>query len=199
MSVPSDVRSLAYEHLFALETPAGSPDDSLEAAAMLERLPPDQRLRAIWIASRRLAVQLLYQLDAQADARTDAQQDILRTLGRVPDLGPIQAQFVAELVLGAFRERQQTDAAVRELAPTWPAHRQPAVDRAILRLACYELRRADSPPKVVINEAVELAKRFSTDKSATFVNGILGKIYRTVAGGDVSAAEPETNPGTTSG
>jgi len=197
MSVPSDVRSLAYEHLFALETRVGSEGESLEAAAMLERLPPDQRLRAVWIASRRLAVQLLFQLDAQADARVDAQQDVLRTLGRVPDLGPIQAQAVADLVLGAFRERQQTDAAVRELAPTWPAHRQPAVDRAILRLACYELRQEGSQPKVVINEAVEMAKRFSTEKSAAFVNGILGKVFRALKGEDPQAqpqAQPQAEP-----
>lgn len=186
MSVPANVRALAYEHLFALETPAGGPDDSLEVAAMLERLPPDQRLRAIWIASRRLAVQLLYQLDAQSDARSDAQQEVLRTLGRVPDLGPIQSQHVADLVLGAFRERSQTDSAVRELAPTWPAHRQPAVDRAILRLACFELRSGESSPKIVINEAVELAKRFSTEKSASFVNGILGKVYRALGGTEAS-------------
>ena len=90
-----------------------------------------------------------------------------------------------------------TTASSSRAPPRWPAHRQPAVDRAILRLACYELRQEGSQPKVVINEAVEMAKRFSTEKSAAFVNGILGKVFRALKGEDPQAqpqAQPQAEP-----
>ena len=70
------------------------------------------------------------------------------------------------------------DALVTPLTPEWPIHRQPVVDRSLLRLAYYEMISGRTPPKVVINEAVELAKEFSTEKSPMFINGVLDKLYR---------------------
>ncbi len=64
------------------------------------------------------------------------------------------------------------------LAPEWPTYRQPVVDRNILRLAYFEIESGQTPPKVAINEAVELAREFSTQKSPAFVNGVLDKIMR---------------------
>ena len=58
------------------------------------------------------------------------------------------------------------------MAPQWPTRRQPAVDRSILRLAVWELTNTQTPPKVVLDEAIELAKHFSTEQSAAFVNGV---------------------------
>ena len=78
---------------------------------------------------------------------------------------------------------------MRELAPDWPTYRQPVIDRCILRLAYFEMVTNRAPPKVVINEAVELAKEFSTDKSATFVNGVLDKIYRSLREASENPAE----------
>ncbi len=72
----------------------------------------------------------------------------------------------------------EADHTVAELAPDWPTYRQPVVDRNILRLAYYEMIPGTTPPKVAINEAIELAKEFSTEKSPLFVNGVLDKIYR---------------------
>lgn len=80
--------------------------------------------------------------------------------------------------LGAWERRAESDAVARELAPDWPPSRQPSVDRAILRLAQYEIARGESPPKAVVNEAVELAKAFSTEQSPSFVNGVLSKVLK---------------------
>jgi N utilization substance protein B len=80
------------------------------------------------------------------------------------------------------------------LAPGWPAHRQPAVDRAILRLAHYELKLGKVHPKIIVNEAIELAKEFSTDKSPAFVNGLLDKVLHQVLPAWEAAHGKEISP-----
>ena len=67
---------------------------------------------------------------------------------------------------------------LERLAPQWPPRRQPAVDRSLLRLAVWELTNADTPPKVVIDEAIELAKQFSTEQSPSFINGVLDAVLK---------------------
>lgn len=71
----------------------------------------------------------------------------------------------------------EIDSIITEAAPSWPLEMLNKVDLAILRLAIYELRANTAPPKVIIDEAVELAKEFGSENSASFVNGVLGKIY----------------------
>jgi len=126
---------------------------------------------------RRLAFQALFQFDVRGEG---AEEDIERavrenTPGEVDDESMRAAM---ELARGAWADRRSADEAVRDLAPTWPAHRQPAADRAILRLAHHEMSAGLTPPKVVVNEAIELAKAFSTDRSPSFVNGVLDKIMK---------------------
>ena len=81
-----------------------------------------------------------------------------------------------------------------ELAPYWPTHRQAAVDRAILRLAHYEMMSGQTPPKVVVNEAVELAKRFSTERSPSFVNALLDKVLKDVLAAAIPSGEEHPTP-----
>ena len=101
--------------------------------------------------------------------------------------------FARELVEGALASREELDPVLDRLAVGWSIQRMGAADRAILRLAAYEVTaRPDTPPSVCINEAVELAKRYGTDNSARFVNGILGSFVRErgiVTGGEL--VEPE--------
>jgi transcription antitermination factor NusB len=95
-----------------------------------------------------------------------------------------------ELAERAWEHRAEADRAVSELAADWPTHRQPTIDRAILRLAHYELTHAGLPAAVVIDEAVELAKAFGTEKSASFINAVLDKVAgqgRSVDGAQGSA------------
>jgi len=78
--------------------------------------------------------------------------------------------------------RNDADAWIQRLAPQWPPKRQPMVDRNLLRLALWELTAKDTPPKVVIDEAIELAKIFSTENSPQFINGVLDAALKEIAG-----------------
>ncbi len=103
--------------------------------------------------------------------------------GEPVELPPISADeaavrvFADPLIKGTLEHRQESDELIQKHAKNWELHRIAAVDRNILRLAIYEmLHRDDIPPVVSINEAVDIAKKFSTQDSGKFVNGILDKI-----------------------
>ena len=90
------------------------------------------------------------------------------------------------LATAAWDARQSSDAWIARLAPQWPPKRQPGVDRSILRLAVHELTSGQTPPKVVIDEAIELAKGFSTEQSPGFINAVLDSVlkeYKQLTGG----------------
>ncbi|MBX3406184.1 MAG: transcription antitermination factor NusB [Phycisphaeraceae bacterium] len=144
---------------------------------------------------RRLAFQVLYQLDARNGQDPEA---VLATTmtpeedsGDKTDFTEGERRKAFELGSAAFAAREKADAFMVEAAPGWPAHRQAAVDRAILRLAHYEMTSGRVAPKIAVNEAVELAKTFSTDKSPAFVNGLLDKLLKTVLAERGESAEPE--------
>ena len=105
------------------------------------------------------------------------------TWGQPTELPPPTADeaavrlFADPLIRGALEHREESDELIRKHAINWELHRIAAVDRNILRLAIYEmLHRDDIPPVVSINEAVDIAKKFSTQESGKFVNGILDKV-----------------------
>ena len=122
--------------------------------------------------ARRVALDVLFQSDLSG---RDPREVLVawRAAGeRVP-------RFAAELVEGVAAHLGEIDALLEAHAEGWPVHRMAAVDRAILRLACYELlHRPDVPVAAAIDEAVEAAKELSTEDSGRFVNGILGRIAR---------------------
>ena len=127
---------------------------------------------------RRCALQSLYQLDAHRDA-ADAlsRESLLESLA--DSAGDPETHMLGlSLAQRAWAKREEADEAVAALSPEWPTHRQPVIDRNILRLGYFEIVSGETPPKVAINEAVELAREFSTDKSPSFVNGILDKIMK---------------------
>lgn len=97
---------------------------------------------------------------------------------RERELPPEGEAFARTLVLGTLKHRREIDAFIERVAPEWPVEQIAGVDRAILRMSTYEIVFGDlhSPPKVVINEAVELAKTFGSDSSRRFVNGALGAL-----------------------
>ena len=138
---------------------------------------------------RRCALQALYQFDAgSADSPELVRQSLEQSSG-----GPQAREKGFELACAAWERRDAADAAVAALTPDWPTYRQPVIDRNILRLAYYEILSGTTPPKVAINEAVELAKEFGTGKSPLFINGVLDKIYRSVRDTLASPAEDEAN------
>ena len=126
---------------------------------------------------RRLAMQVLYQLDATAIGGTPDRQALLDGLDDEFDKLTVREQGV-DWALAAWAGHESADRQVEAHSPDWPTHRQPPVDRAILRLAHYEMTSGLTPPKVAINEAVELAKQYGSEQSAAFVNGILDKLAK---------------------
>jgi N utilization substance protein B len=99
--------------------------------------------------------------------------------------------FIVHLVNGVVESRDELDKELQPLAPEWPLDQIARIDHIVLWMGLYELiHHADVPPKVVINEAVELAKGFGSDSSSKFVNGVLGTAYRARNGEDASG-KPE--------
>jgi transcription antitermination factor NusB len=123
--------------------------------------------------ARELALQVLYQLDLRGDEILD---EIMAPLA--PGTGdPEMTEFAREIVLGVRDKKAIIDRQIEEVAKNWQLKRMAAIDRNILRLATYELLyREDIPPLVTINEAIDIAKKFSTKNSGPFVNGILDNI-----------------------
>jgi N utilization substance protein B len=100
-------------------------------------------------------------------------------------------EFIEKLVAGVTKHSAQLDVKLQPVAPEWPIEQIARMDRLVLRIGLYELENeADVPPKVVINEAVELAKAFGGDNSSKFVNGVLGTLLRQREGGN----EPKKTP-----
>jgi N utilization substance protein B len=121
--------------------------------------------------ARVLALQALYELDTTHHLAGDV------LAYRLEDT-PLPAEgeaFLRQLVSGVLQHREQLDALIQKYAPTWPVAQIAVVDRNVLRIALLELTgRTNTPPKVAINEAVDLAKTFGSDNSSRFVNGVLG-------------------------
>ncbi len=100
------------------------------------------------------------------------------------------AAFAQELVEGVIENRPKIDVVIQEFAPNWPVNQVPIVDRNVLRLAIFEtLLYAKTPPKVAINEAVELAKTFGGESSSRFVNGVLGAIINAIGPEKIARAK----------
>lgn len=123
---------------------------------------------------RRQALQLLCQFDAGNEESADI---ALQAIEEGDAAAPSTSEDALSLAQDAWSSRQRYDELISARTPQWPTHRQPLVDRNLLRLCCHEMLTGRTPPRVVINEAVELAREFSTDRSPSFVNGVLDRIY----------------------
>jgi transcription antitermination factor NusB len=124
--------------------------------------------------ARELALQLLYQVDLlKGNLSREEREKFLAEHAEAPEV----REYARELAAGVEKHRPAIDAAIDEVATNWELGRMPVIDRNILRMGIFELlHRDDIPPKVAINEAVDLAKKYSTKNSSAFVNGILDRI-----------------------
>lgn len=98
-----------------------------------------------------------------------------------PGLEDVNKDFIRTLVMGVLERRAAIDKIIEKAAPEWPLDQITMVDRNVLRLGLFELlygNKDEVPPKVAINEAIELAKNFSGESSGKFVNGVLGTVFR---------------------
>ena len=133
---------------------------------------------------RIIALQTLYEYDFRdrlGDESIDLEGILDRNLERY-EKKIDDKDFVRMLPVGVNRAGRQLDAMIAPVAPDWPLSQISIIDRDIMRMAVFELTQfaGDIPPKVAINEAVELAKSFSSDSSSRFVNGVLGTIWRKI-------------------
>jgi N utilization substance protein B len=130
---------------------------------------------------RIIALQTLYEQELRQDAGDtafDINQVLDRNIERYKDMLD-DVDFIKKLVAGVGKHATSLDATLQPVAPEWPIDQIARMDRIVLRIGLYELENeADVPPKVVINEAVELAKAFGGDNSSKFVNGVLGTLLR---------------------
>ena len=123
--------------------------------------------------SRELALQFLYQIDVLGPDKLSDLTDFLREEGGDPET----AGYARVLIEGTVDSTKELDTEIQLVAQNWQIERMAVIDRNVLRLAAFELLHCDEiPPKVAINEGIELGKRFSTQNSGAFINGILDKI-----------------------
>lgn len=123
---------------------------------------------------REIALQVLFLWDAQDSDDAALAEQAAQSVGAEAAV----SRRGIEMARAAWGQKQIADAWMERLAPQWPPRRQPGVDRAILRLALWELADGKTPPKVVLDEAIELARAFSTEQSPSFVNGVLDAALR---------------------
>jgi N utilization substance protein B len=125
---------------------------------------------------REAAIQFLYQFDAHKPANVE---EALTSFWKQNEGSQAVRDFANDLLRGALEKLPEVDAKIRTLADNWDFERLAVVDRNILRLAVYEmLFRPEIPPVVSINEAIEIAKKFSTAESGKFVNGLLDRVKK---------------------
>jgi transcription antitermination factor NusB len=126
--------------------------------------------------ARELALQMLYQVDARGPEVLEDLEDLPH---REEPVEPDVLQFARALLDGTLEKRPEIDELIAAAAQNWQLRRMAIVDRNILRMAVYEMLYVDDiPAKVSINEAIELGKRFSTQQSGSFINGILDRVRR---------------------
>jgi len=132
--------------------------------------------------SRQRALQILFLWDVRRQPVEEATQAYFDTLYTEESrTKPQRDAFLDQLVSGAVASVEETDRRITQHAAHWRIERMPTVDRNILRLAVYEMMHSDTPAAVVIDEALELARRYSNEESVLFVNGVLDAVHRELA------------------
>ena len=124
--------------------------------------------------TRELAMQIMFLWDSAAQRDIDTAREYANNNTEDPEIRAAALQMAES----AWEQRQMIDQRVEKIAPQWPPRRQPGVDRNLIRLAVWELTNTHTPPKVVIDEAIELSREFSTEQSPAFVNGVLDAVLK---------------------
>lgn len=152
--------------------------------------------------SRALVLQTLFESDMTSALTLSGATVVLKRNSKEFALGTSDLAFAKSLLEGVLAKLDEVDAVIEKAAPQWPLAQVAPIDRNVLRIGLYELlfgNRTSVPPKVALNEAIELAKAFGGEQSGKFVNGVLGAVYRDIGEpqkGDVSKmAAPATLAG----
>ncbi len=150
--------------------------------------------------ARSIAMQTLFEWDFwnEGGDKTEELKEFMKD--NIEEFGPgldEEVKFIEKLIDGVLEHIDKIDAIIEKTAPEWPIDQINLVDRNVLRVGIFELlwgERDEVPPKVAINEAIELAKNFGGDSSGKFINGVLGTIYREIGepGKNQKAKKPES-------
>src|SRR5258708_6288516 len=124
--------------------------------------------------TRELAMQIMFLWDSGGQRDIDTAREYANNNTEDAEIRAAALQMAES----AWEQRQAIDQRVEKIAPQWPPRRQPGVDRNLIRLAVWELTNTPTPPKVVIDEAIELSREFSTEQSPAFVNGVLDAVLK---------------------
>lgn len=131
--------------------------------------------------SRSIAMQSLYEWDVLENKEGELDEIVKRNIA---EFGPgleNEGEFVKQIIKGVTEHISDIDKVIERAAPEWPIDQITLIDRNVLRIGLYELmysKKDEVPPKVAINEAIELAKNFSGESSGKFINGVMGTIYK---------------------
>lgn len=137
--------------------------------------------------SREAALQMLYQHDLNPDVDYHTVRELIKE--RLPD--DDLAEFAWHLFIGVVEHRMELDAKIEAIAQNWSLKRMAPTDRNALRLGAYEILHTSTPPRVAIDEALELAKMFGSGQSAPFVNGILDRMVPPERRAELTAPNPD--------
>ena len=149
--------------------------------------------------ARTIALQTLYEWDFMGEKEVET---CVAARKNLKEFAPKfdEDDFVMELVGGVLKNRKEIDKLIKKYAPEWPIEKITLIDRNVLRLGIFELKFAKEkdgktvPPRVVINEAIELAKAFGSGSSGKFVNGVLGTIFKDMlAAGEIKDTRSVAN------
>lgn len=147
--------------------------------------------------SRSAVLQALFECDLKETLTTEkAHEALTRDLSASSGKDADQT-FAEKLLTGILEKREEIDAIIIKAAPQWPLEKIAPIDRNILRIGLFELLFGDrkaTPPKVALNEAIELAKSYGGDSSGKFINGVLGAVYRDIGSPGKEDAPKETTP-----
>lgn len=143
--------------------------------------------------SRQRALQILFQWDTRKQPLEDCIFDFYQSLFTGEDDQDVEAEklavdpFMETLVKGSSLHVEELDQLITSKAEHWRLERMPGVDRNILRMAVYEMKYEGTPPAVVIDEALELARRYSEEEAGPFINGVLDAVRRIIQPEDVAS------------
>ena len=140
--------------------------------------------------ARAIVLQILYQDDLNPTQPEDVK---IRFVNSRLKNNQQLVQFADQLIVGVRQNRDALDEKLSKIADNWRLSRMAATDRNVLRLGAYELLHTDTPPPVVINEAIELARRYGSDQSAQFVNGVLDRLLKRSNNSDTPPSPPQSS------
>lgn len=138
--------------------------------------------------AREIVLQVLYEDDLNPEQNPQLADRFIVT--RMLGNGPL-VTFARDLLVNVRRNRRRLDQSLSKIAANWSLRRMAAIDRNILRLAAYEILMTSTPGPVVINEAIEIAKRYGDKNSGQFVNGVLDRLWRDNSAAQSAPPEPD--------